>query len=237
MSKPPKPANDPTGMSLTLAEMRAGFEALKAGSNEVSRVTPIDLGRGNTAKQGPHHLQTAHQKPEPLPGGSSPHIITLNVGGQKFQTVLSTLTSKSAYFRGMFSTKSHSPSPDGSYFIDADPELFKHLLQYMRRPEAYPIFWSETGSFDYTLYGRLETEAKFFGLDTLYNWIARKMYESKIKVSSGGPATSNAKVTQKDLTIVKEKESTKHVCPRFIKDHNGRPDRCGKLCRKALINP
>ncbi|KAF2177808.1 hypothetical protein K469DRAFT_497317, partial [Zopfia rhizophila CBS 207.26] len=49
---------------------------------------------------------------------------------------------------------------DDSYFINADPGLFKHTLQYPRR-SVLPVFYDEIKGHDYTLYGALLEEARF----------------------------------------------------------------------------
>ena len=61
-------------------------------------------------------------------------IITLNVGGVKYQTTKTTLCSHAEsifakIFGGTFSLK---PSDDGSYFIDRNGKYFDHILDYLR---------------------------------------------------------------------------------------------------------
>ena len=63
-----------------------------------------------------------------------PSIVNLNVGGRHFTTSLSTLTKEpgsllEAMFRG---DKPISMDQDGRYFIDADPDVFTHILNYLR---------------------------------------------------------------------------------------------------------
>eukprot|EP01084_Bolivina_argentea_P048687 89679_1 len=60
--------------------------------------------------------------------------ITLNVGGIKFETTLSTLTKYensvlAKMFQGNFSLK---PSKDGSYFIDRNGTFFEYILDFLR---------------------------------------------------------------------------------------------------------
>ena len=60
--------------------------------------------------------------------------ITLNIGGTKFQTTLSTLstipnTVLYKMFEGTFSLKA---SKDGSYFIDRDSTHFRYILNFLR---------------------------------------------------------------------------------------------------------
>ena len=59
--------------------------------------------------------------------------ITVDVGGTKFITSVSTLTSNSAYFESLLSDNwIESNNGDDEVFIDQDPDPFKVLLAYMR---------------------------------------------------------------------------------------------------------
>jgi hypothetical protein len=101
-----------------------------------------------------------------------PNIITLDVGGRKFKTRVSTLTSTSRFFSAFFSGRwSSALQSDGSYFVDADPDVFKHLLSFMRYPGNFPMFWSRANGFDYAKYSRLGHQAEFFQIDALSDWI------------------------------------------------------------------
>jgi hypothetical protein len=79
------------------------------------------------------------------------------------------------------------PQSDGSYFIDADPELFEHLLRFMRRPSVFPLFYNTIQGFDYGLYSRLQEEANYFQIDTLYEWIKEKQYLLAVKIETCSP--------------------------------------------------
>ena len=60
--------------------------------------------------------------------------VVLNVGGQHFDTSLSTLTrDSSTLFAAMFSGRYPlEPDPDGSYSIDRDPLHFRYCLNFLR---------------------------------------------------------------------------------------------------------
>ena len=64
--------------------------------------------------------------------GQVSDIITLNVGGTKFTTSRSTLTSRPSFLANMFSGRHNLPTTDGCYFIDRDPAHFRNLLNYLR---------------------------------------------------------------------------------------------------------
>jgi hypothetical protein len=57
--------------------------------------------------------------------------LIINVGGTNFETFKSTLI-KSPYFKAMLS--GHFRDDKEDIFIDRDPELFKHVLRYLRDP-------------------------------------------------------------------------------------------------------
>jgi hypothetical protein len=115
-------------------------------------------------------------------------IIILDIGGRKFKTETGTLCAESGLFRHQLSDQyPWSPQDDGSYFLDTDPELFEHLLRFMRRPSVFPLFYDKVQGFDYGLYARLQAEAKYFQIDTLSDWIKEKKYQSAIKVETSLP--------------------------------------------------
>ena len=61
-------------------------------------------------------------------------IVTLNVGGSKYNTTLSTLTKYPDSMLGAMFSGRHAlvQQEDGSYFIDRDGETFKYILMYLR---------------------------------------------------------------------------------------------------------
>ena len=61
-------------------------------------------------------------------------IVTLNIGGTKYTTSLSTLTKYPDSMLGvMFSGRHALPQQeDGSYFVDVDGEYFRYILSYLR---------------------------------------------------------------------------------------------------------
>jgi hypothetical protein len=75
-----------------------------------------------------------------MPTSGTEKRIRLNVGGVIFETYQLTLIG-SLYFKSMFG----SFNTDGEIFIDRDPNIFRHVLAYLRDPQyQYPkIFASE----------------------------------------------------------------------------------------------
>ena len=105
-------------------------------------------------------------------------VIGLNVGGRKFYTHQSTLTNGSAYFAarfsGNFGTEDSITDEDGRevYFIDASPELFEHILGFLRR--GIPT-WPKKYKEDRVLYERLINEAEYFGVESMLERLRKSM--------------------------------------------------------------
>lgn len=95
------------------------------------------------------------------PKRPEPSIVTLNVGGQLFQTTHQTLSlagPKSLLSSLPCYYSSSSPSPSEIPFIDRDPELFSLLLSLLRTGRLP----SSSSAFDLD---DLLAEARFYGLD------------------------------------------------------------------------
>ena len=88
-----------------------------------------------------------------------PSVIDLNVGGHRFTTHLSTLTKEpDSMLAKMFSGRqSATKDKDGFYFLDADGEVFQHILNFLRNEEKPPRSVSE----------RVKHLAAYFGIQTL----------------------------------------------------------------------
>ncbi|PVH92029.1 hypothetical protein DM02DRAFT_701826 [Periconia macrospinosa] len=168
-----------------------------------------------------------------------PNTIILDIGGRKFKTLLSTLRSESGYFEALFSERwDHKPDAEESYFIDADPEIFEHLLRYMRRPWIFPIFWSKQSGFDYSMYRRLGHEAQFFQIHALSSWIEDQRYINGISISIDAPTRQTIHLVTPEVTKGNEEISHHfhvnkrrvYLCPRAIVVHRGHPELCGAAC-------
>jgi hypothetical protein len=111
-----------------------------------------------------------------------PHLIVLDVSGRKYKTQRATLQT-SPYFQNLLARwdDCSDRQEDGSYYIDADPVAFQHVLDFMRRPSKFPLFWTKETSFDYALYNKLEAEADYFLLHDLRDWLRKKRYLDAVK--------------------------------------------------------
>ncbi|CAH3173467.1 unnamed protein product, partial [Porites evermanni] len=89
-------------------------------------------------------------------------VVRLNVGGVSYQTSLATL---GKYPKSILAATSKlKKDENGSYFVDRDGELFRHILNYFRNVKL--ICSDETLS---PLRDQLVAEAKFYQLEGLIN--------------------------------------------------------------------
>jgi hypothetical protein len=169
-------------------------------------------------------------------------VITLNVGGRRFQTTVHTLCAESGFFHDEFSgVAAWTPEDDGSYFIDADPDFFEHLLRFMRRPNTFPLFYDNVKGFEYGLYVHLEAEAQYFKIDALHTWIKDKEYLEAVTVKVAAPTTQNIVLVLSKTYNGNVNEGWQvvprvrkvYLCPRQILVHRGDPSKCGRACREA----
>lgn len=111
-----------------------------------------------------------------------PDLVVLDVSGHKYTATKATLNA-SPYFRNLLGRWSDSNrQEDGSYSVDADADTFQHILNFMRRPARFPLFWTKENGFDFVLYSKLEAEADYFLLEDLRDWIRRSGFQEAIKI-------------------------------------------------------
>ena len=165
--------------------------------------------------------------------------LTLKVGERRFITCRSTLTTNSDYFDAVFSGRwPTNTTVDGAYFLDADPEMFEHILNYCRRG-VMPLFWDKNRGFDVALYGRLLQDAAYFQVKELCKWIKERKYVDAVKVHDvldeeiGFPASAFA--ANEDKTYCPSwRKGQVYQCPRGIALHMGSPSKCGRQCQNAM---
>jgi len=103
--------------------------------------------------------------------------IKLNVGGQYFQTTLTTLLScPDSLLAKMFDPESGlepAYSEDGVYFLDTNPKYFSVILDWLR----YKKIMADS---DVSL-GNVIEAAKFFGLEELVQALEAKVFQDELK--------------------------------------------------------
>eukprot|EP00741_Cyanophora_paradoxa_P006814 tig00001042_g6590.t1 len=94
---------------------------------------------------------------------SQTRIVTLNVGGRRFQTTLDTLSSQPGTF---FESLMRHQSTSGEIFIDRDADCFVYIMRYLRdkRPPVIPN--------DLPLVDQLLREAEFYQITELIEHLA-----------------------------------------------------------------
>lgn len=170
--------------------------------------------------------------------------ISLQVGERYFVTLKSTLEEKSSFFRALLAEEWRgSRSPDGSYFVDADPDLFVHILRYLRRG-VFPLFYKATDGFDFALYRALQEEASYFGIEDLRIWIRDQKYAQIVRVQYTVEEFKDDGVSAMDRHTTLDGTSDRlyhpvwgtekvYQCPREISLHMGNPAACGRACERA----
>ncbi|KAJ8066909.1 hypothetical protein OCU04_004294 [Sclerotinia nivalis] len=164
--------------------------------------------------------------------------ITLQVGERRFITTFETLTSESAFFAALLSGRWNNTEADGSYFIDADPDLFSHILRYLRRGIP-PLFYNHTKGHDHALYHTLLQEVKYFQIHRLEKWLQDKKYLSAVKLKCSvreldglwWEGKGQSEFFEEFRTVCRTKKV--YVCPRGISVHRGNPRACGRQCANA----
>lgn len=170
---------------------------------------------------------------------TSNNKIILEVGERRFVTSRTTLTAGSGYFASHLSGRWNDAQADGSYFIDADPALFEHVLQFLRRG-VLPVFYDRQKGHDEAKYAALLEEAKYFLVEELRTWLEHKRYRDAVSIhhsifeTEGLGAMREIPTHDIDVACFPRWTSRKvYLCPRRIHVHRGDPSACGRLCRKA----
>lgn len=96
------------------------------------------------------------------------------MGERRFITTEETLTDESPFFSSLLKHP-HDAQVDGSYFIDADPGVFEHVLRYLRH-WVLPVFYDNAKGHDHALYHLLLQQAKYFQIERLRRWLVCQKY-------------------------------------------------------------
>ncbi|KAF7930163.1 hypothetical protein BELL_0086g00110 [Botrytis elliptica] len=164
--------------------------------------------------------------------------ITLQVGERRFITTKNTMTGESPFFAALMSGRWDSnKQADGSYFIDADPDLFEHILRYLRR-SVLPIFYDTEKGHDHVLYLALLGEARYFQITRLENWLKNKRYLHAVRVHSSieelDDFWSETQWTDENVAYHPRWDTEEvYICPREIDVHKGNESACGRQCENV----
>ncbi|GAB1316388.1 hypothetical protein MFIFM68171_06598 [Madurella fahalii] len=110
--------------------------------------------------------------------------ITLDVSGQRFITAIPTLAEKSQYFRDFFRGDWRAAlRDDGTVFVDSDPEVFQHIVKYLRRG-IFPLSYDQKKGHNYKLYADILAEARHFRIPKLERWLTDQLYLNCITSST-----------------------------------------------------
>ncbi|KAL8824511.1 MAG: hypothetical protein Q9170_008129 [Blastenia crenularia] len=172
-----------------------------------------------------------------LPQSASKAVI-LRVGETYFHTTTDTL-SGSGMLSAMLERWDTNKQPDGSFPIDADPEIFRYVLRFLRSG-VYPLCYDNVKGHDFFLYAAIHQLANFLIVDDLSNWLSKQLYhqvvtiETSTKVVEGedelvGAHGSDSRAQYHPSWTLKKK----YVCPRGISKHYDNPRGCGRACRSA----
>ncbi|SLM35714.1 Potassium channel tetramerisation-type BTB domain [Lasallia pustulata] len=168
--------------------------------------------------------------------------ITLQVGERRFVTMRETLIQESGFFTSLLSGRWDNAQADGSYYVDADAELFEHILRYLRRG-MLPIFYDNSKGHDYALYLEFLEEAKYFQISRLETWLKDQTYLQAMKIAYSAVELEGAdgfdEITKTDMEVEYHpvwRTKRVYICPRSIDVHRGNPLACGRSCRNAQGN-
>ncbi len=110
-------------------------------------------------------------------------MIILQVGSQRFHTSEATLSGSSMLASMISQRWSSHRQPDGSYFIDADPEIFNHILRFLRHG-IYPLCYSLEKGHDYGSYAAVHAQAQFLMIAKLAEWVREQRYLQVVRIES-----------------------------------------------------
>lgn len=113
-----------------------------------------------------------------------PYCVSIQAGDHRFIVEARNLASASVYFANVL-TPDHSltlpRTSNGAYIVDADPNIFSHLIRYIQT-RRFPLFYTIREGFNRPLYDQIFDLADRFMVIRLALWIGRRGYENVVKV-------------------------------------------------------
>ncbi|KAL8660767.1 MAG: hypothetical protein Q9202_006234 [Teloschistes flavicans] len=180
-------------------------------------------------------------EPSSPPPPSSSKPLVLQVGAERFMTTAATL-SRSAMLAAKISDHWNSEKQaDGSYFLDADPEIFKYVLRFLRHG-VYPLAYDGAKGHDVGLYAAILQLADFLLVEKLASWLKEQRYLKVVQIETSTRVLEMEEKMEKFSVVGSESRVQwhpswrvvkKYVCPRGITKHYDNPSDCGQACRKS----
>ncbi|KAL8649972.1 MAG: hypothetical protein Q9226_005346 [Calogaya cf. arnoldii] len=174
-----------------------------------------------------------------LPSLSTSGPIFLQVGEQRFCVSKDTLSGSHMLSATISERWDANKQPDGSFFIDADPDIFKYVLRFLRHG-VYPLCYDQAKGHDFATYAAIQKQADYLLIPELVKWLSEARYVSAVTIKTEAYIVDDVDKLDgtRDLSIKYSYHPTwrtvkKYVCPRRISPHYGNPMRCGKDCRRA----
>ncbi|KAL8882102.1 MAG: hypothetical protein Q9192_007644, partial [Flavoplaca navasiana] len=180
-------------------------------------------------------MESAEEPHTPAP--SFPLI--LQVGEQRFHVSKDTLSGSHMLAAKVSERWSSDSQTDGSYFVDADPEIFKHILRFLRHG-VYPLCYDKAKGHDFATYTAIQQQADYLVIPKLVKWLNESQYMKAITTYI--VARTEEGINELDRSTDSSIKTTfhptwrtvkKYVCPRHIALHYDSPRRCGKDCKRA----
>ncbi|KAL8748112.1 MAG: hypothetical protein Q9190_000074 [Brigantiaea leucoxantha] len=175
----------------------------------------------------------------PQSASATPTVINLQVGESNFFTTRYTL-SGSGYLDSITSGRwEETKQADGSYFVDADPDVFKYVLRFLRHG-VYPLCYDRSRGHDFAMYAAIRSQADYLAIPKLVQWLDKQAYFKALKIQRIASVVEDEKdisdMTTSDTTVrhyPSRRTRQAYVCPRRIASHYDNPRGCGKACEKA----
>lgn len=177
----------------------------------------------------------------PRPPLSPDTLIHLTVDERVFVTLPATLLRDSRTFEKLINDREENAPPELRMFLDLDPDVFAHVLEYLRSG-VFPLFYDKSRGYNYNLYDRLLAQARFLQMPRLMHWLERKLYLSAITSTRWVKEVPMKDMITERIGGDEDVEFQTHVrsmiiCPRNIRRHLEYPSTCGQDCdnfRKQL---
>ncbi|KAL8931953.1 MAG: hypothetical protein Q9216_007015 [Gyalolechia sp. 2 TL-2023] len=175
-----------------------------------------------------------------LPDDASGHVI-LQVGEEQFHTSPATLNGSEMLQRLISKpwNQDEHPDSDKTFFLDADPVVFKYVLRFLRHG-VYPLCYDQASGHDYALYTAIYKLSDFLLIPTLTEWLRDQKYLQALKIKTWAHVVEG----EDDLSATNDSNLKtqyhptwrfvkKYVCPRGIGKHYDNPGACGRACKAA----